>query len=54
MTRKDSRRSVSEIKAMMAEDDDFLHPMVRAVIQEFLEAEMVETVGRDEPDGRPE
>ena len=47
MTRKDSKRSVSEIKAMMAEDDDFLRPMVRAVIQEFLEAEMVEAVGAE-------
>jgi hypothetical protein len=38
MTRKDSNRSVSQIKAMMAEDDEFLRPMVRAVIQEFSEA----------------
>jgi hypothetical protein len=30
---------------MMAEDGDFLRPMVRAVIEEFLEAEMAEAVG---------
>ena len=37
MTRKKSNRTLKEIKAMMAEDDEFLRPMVRAVIQEFLE-----------------
>jgi hypothetical protein len=33
MTRKDSNKTVSEIKAMMAEDGDFLRPIVRTVIQ---------------------
>jgi putative transposase len=47
MTRKDSNRSVSQIKAMMAEDGEFLRPMVRAVIQEFLEAEMAQAVGAE-------
>ena len=37
MTRKDSNRTLSEIKAMIAEDGDFLRPVVRTVIQEFLE-----------------
>jgi putative transposase len=45
MTRKNSKRTTSEIKAMMAEDDDFLRPIVRTVIQEFLEAEMTEAIG---------
>jgi hypothetical protein len=45
MTRKDSNRTTSEIKAMMAEDGDFLRPIVRTVIQEFLEAEMAEAIG---------
>ena len=36
MTRKDSNRTISEIKAMIAEDGDFLGPVVRTVIQEFL------------------
>ena len=40
MTRKNSNRSAKEIKAFMAEDGDFLRPMVRTIIQEFLEAEM--------------
>ena len=30
---------------MMAEDGDFLRPIVRAVIEEFLEAEMIEAIG---------
>ena len=30
---------------MMAEEGDFLRPMVRTVIQEFLEAEMTEAIG---------
>src|SRR5262245_46412518 len=47
MTRKDTNRKVSQIKAMMAEDGEFLRPMVRAVIQEFLEAEMAEAVGAE-------
>ena len=45
MTRKKSKRTTDEIKAMMAEDGEFLRPMVRTVIQEFLEAEMSETIG---------
>src|SRR6476620_4586974 len=47
MTRKDSNRKIREIKAMMAEESDFLRPMVRTVIQEFLEAEMAEAVGAE-------
>ena len=33
MTRKNSNRTTSEIKAMMGEDGDFLRPIVRTVIQ---------------------
>jgi Transposase, Mutator family len=32
---------------MIAEEGDFLRPLVRAVIQEFLEAEMAEAVGAE-------
>jgi putative transposase len=45
MTRKKSNRTSAEIKAMMAEDGEFLRPIVRTVIQEFLEAEMSEAIG---------
>jgi putative transposase len=47
MTRKDSNRTLAEIKALLAEDSDFLRPMVRRVIEEFLEAEMAEAVGAE-------
>ena len=47
MTRKDSNRTLKEIKAMMGEDGEFLRPMVHAVIQEFLEAEMAEAIGAE-------
>jgi putative transposase len=45
MTRKNSNRTTAEIKALMAEDGEFLRPIVRTVIQEFLEAEMSEAIG---------
>jgi putative transposase len=47
MTRKDSNKTLKEIKAMMAGDGEFLRPMVHAVIQEFLEAEMAEAIGAE-------
>ena len=37
----------TKIKAMMAEDADFLRPLVRSVIQEFLEAEMAVAIGAE-------
>ena len=42
MTQGRNNKGTQEIKAMMAEDADFLRPVVRSVIQEFLEAEMAE------------
>ena len=47
MTRKENNRTLKEIKAMMVGDSDFLRPMVKAVIQEFLEAEMAQAVGAE-------
>src|SRR4029450_13764075 len=47
MTQRKSNRTLKEIKAMMAGDEDFLRPMVRAVIDEFLEAEMAQAVGAE-------
>jgi putative transposase len=47
MTQKRVNRATKEIKAMMAEDADFLRPLVRSVIQEFLEAEMAAAVGAE-------
>ena len=45
MTQRRINKGTQEIKAMMAEDADFLRPVVRTVIQELLEAEMAEAVG---------
>jgi putative transposase len=47
MTQKRINKGAQEIKAMMAKDTDFLRPLVRTVIQEFLEAEMAEAVGAE-------
>jgi putative transposase len=45
MTQGRNNKGTQEIKAMMGQDADFLRPVVRSVIQEFLEAEMAEAVG---------
>jgi putative transposase len=45
MTQKRANKGTQEIKAMIAEEGDFFRPLVRAVVQEFLEAEMAEAVG---------
>jgi putative transposase len=47
MTRKKPIKGTEEIKAAIAQDEDFLRPLVRTVIQEFLEAEMAEAVGAE-------
>ena len=39
MTRKTGIKSVTELKALVAEDEDFLRPIVQIAVQEFLEAE---------------
>ena len=55
MTQKRINQGAQEIKAMMVKDTDFLGPLVRTVIQEFLEAEMAEAVGaekRERTEGR--
>jgi putative transposase len=45
MTRKRDKQGSEEIKAMIAQEGDFLRPLVRTVRQEIMEAEMSETVG---------
>jgi hypothetical protein len=40
MTQKRVSRGTKEIQAMVSADIDFLRPLVRSVIQQFLEAEM--------------
>jgi putative transposase len=39
------RPALAEIKSLVSADNDFLKPLVRAVLQEVLEAEMTEALG---------
>jgi putative transposase len=45
MTRKQATRNVTQLQALLQEQDDLLRPLVQLAVQEFLEAEMRETVG---------
>jgi putative transposase len=45
MTQKAGIKSVKEFKAMLAEDEELLRPIVQIAVQEFLEAEMNEALG---------
>jgi putative transposase len=45
MPRGKLRPTLEEVKALLAEDRDFLRPLVQAVLQELLEAEMSEALG---------
>jgi transposase-like protein len=47
MTQKRVNKGTKEIKALVAQDVDFLRPLVRSVIQEFLEAEMAAAIGAE-------
>ena len=42
---KQTARTVDELKAEMTQDEDLLRPLVQLVVQEFLEAEMNDTLG---------
>ena len=44
MTGRKNTKSIEEIKAMMKQDGDFLRPLVQMAVQEFLEAEMNESL----------
>jgi transposase-like protein len=45
MTRKNSKLDGNQIKALMENNEDFLRPLVKTVLQEVLEAEMSEALG---------
>ena len=55
------RPTLAEVKALLTEDRDFLRPLVQAVLQELLEAEMTEALGAEKgersasspPQGQP-
>ena len=45
MPRGKLRAAFAEVKALLAEDRDFLRPLGQAVLQELLEAKMTEALG---------
>ena len=45
MTRGKNKRSVQEIKELIAGEEDILRPLIGAVLQEVLEAEMSQALG---------
>jgi len=47
MTKRESKLKSKQIKALMSEDEDFLRPLMKAALQEVLEAEMSEALGAD-------
>jgi hypothetical protein len=48
MPRGKLRPTLAEVKALLREDQDCLRPIVEAVLQELLEAEMTEALGAAE------
>jgi putative transposase len=47
MTGKKTKRSLEEIKELVGEQEDILRPLIGAVLQEILEAEMSEAIGAE-------
>src|SRR5918994_1151603 len=53
MPRGKLRPTLEEVKALLAADQDFLRPLVQAVLQELLEAEMSEALGAEKGERTP-
>src|SRR6202007_3266339 len=47
MTKRQSKSGTIDIKAILAEDEEFLRALVRMALQEVLEAEMTEALGAE-------
>jgi transposase-like protein len=47
MTKRQGKSGTIDVKALMAEDDEFLRALVRTALQEVLEAEMREALGAE-------
>jgi len=45
MTRKNDKKTVNELKAIIGQDDDLIRGIVQMTVQEFLEAEMNDALG---------
>jgi putative transposase len=53
MPRGKLRLTIEEVKALLAEDQDFLRPLVETVLQELLEAEMTAALGAEKGERTP-
>jgi putative transposase len=56
MTSRQGKSGTIDIKALLAEDGEFLRALVRTALQEVLEAEMTEALGAERGErtaGRP-
>ena len=47
MTKRQGKSGTIDIKAVLAEDEEFLRALVRMALQEVLEAEMTEALGAE-------
>src|SRR5207248_81044 len=47
MTKRQGKTGTIDVKAVLAEDEEFLRALVRTALQEVLEAEMTEAVGAE-------
>lgn len=54
MTKTKSRLKRAEIKALLREDENFLRPLMKAALQEVLEAEMSQALGASKGERRAE
>src|SRR5436190_19713180 len=53
MTKKQGKSGTIDVKALLAEDEEFLRALVRAALQEVLEAEMTEALGAEKGERSP-
>jgi hypothetical protein len=51
MTKRQGKSGTIDIKAVLAEDEEFLRALVRMALQEVLEAEMTEALGAEKGTG---
>jgi putative transposase len=47
MTKRQGKSGTIDVKAVVAEDEEFLRALVRTALQEVLEAEMTEALGAE-------
>ena len=47
MTKRQVKSGTIDVKALLAEDEEFLRALVRTALQEVLEAEMTEALGAE-------